>query len=213
MSSPHPERIVRYGAAIRINHWIVAISFVLLALSGLALFHPALFWLTNLFGGGPWTRILHPFIGCFMVAAFFLLGVKFWRDNALQQRDWIWLRKINDVVNNREQNLPEVGRYNGGQKLLFFTLVVCLACLLLSGIVIWRQYFSGYFSIGVVRLGALAHAFFGFVLICAIVVHIYAGIWVKGSIRAMTRGWVTPGWAWKHHRAWFREVTKGIQQR
>ena len=61
--------------------------------------------------------------------------------------------------------------------------------------------------------GALAHAFFAFVLICAIIVHIYAGIWVKGSIRAMTRGWVTPGWAWKHHRAWFREVTKGSQQR
>jgi formate dehydrogenase subunit gamma len=213
MTSPHPERIVRYSAATRINHWIVAISFVLLALSGLALFHPALFWLTALFGGGPWTRILHPFIGCFMVAAFALLGMKLWRDNLLQQRDWTWLREIKDVVNNREENLPEVGRFNGGQKLLYFIIVVCLACLLLSGIVIWRQYFSGYFSIGVVRLGALAHAFFGFVLICSIVVHIYAGIWVKGSIRAMTRGWVTLGWAWKHHRAWFREVTKGIQPR
>ena len=211
--SSHPDRIVRYSAATRINHWIIAISFVLLALSGLALFHPALFWLTGLFGGGPWTRILHPFIGCFMVAAFFLLGMKLWRDNALQQRDWTWLREIDDVVNNREQNLPEVGRYNGGQKLLFFTIIVCLTCLLLSGIVIWREYFSGYFSIGVLRLGALAHAFFAFVLICAIIVHIYAGIWVKGSIRAMTRGWVTPGWAWKHHRAWFREVTKGSQQR
>jgi formate dehydrogenase subunit gamma len=209
----HPERIVRYGTGTRINHWIVAISFVLLALSGLALFHPALFWLTALFGGGPWTRILHPFIGCFMVAAFTVLGMKLWRDNMLQQRDWTWLRNIKDVVNNREENLPEVGRYNGGQKLLFFTIVVCLACLLLTGIAIWRQYFSGYFSIGLVRLGALAHAFFGFVLICSIVVHIYAGIWVKGSIRAMTRGWVTLGWAWKHHRAWFREVTKGIQQR
>jgi formate dehydrogenase subunit gamma len=213
MNARDPERIERYGAATRINHWIVAISFVLLALSGLALFHPALFWLTNLFGGGPWTRILHPFIGCFMVAAFLLLSVKLWRDNMLQRRDWIWLRRIGDVVNNREQNLPEVGRYNGGQKVLFFTIIVCLTCLLLSGIVIWRQYFSGHFSVDLVRLGALAHAFFGFVLICAIIVHIYAGIWVKGSIRAMTRGWVTPGWAWKHHRAWFREVTRGIQQR
>ncbi len=213
MIPEHPERIVRYSAGTRINHWIVAISFVLLALSGLALFHPALFWLTALFGGGPWTRILHPFIGCFMVAAFTLLGMKLWGDNMLQQRDWIWLRNIKDVVNNREENLPDVGRYNGGQKLLFFTIVGCLACLLLTGIVIWRQYFSGYFPIGLVRLGSLAHAFFGFVLICSIIVHIYAGIWVKGSIRAMTRGWVTLGWAWKHHRAWFREVTKGIQQR
>jgi formate dehydrogenase subunit gamma len=213
MNPSNPDRIIRYAAGTRINHWIVAISFVLLALSGLALFHPALFWLTNLFGGGPWTRILHPFIGCVMVAAFYLLCVQFWRDNYLQQRDWIWLQKINDVVGNREENLPEVGRYNAGQKLLFFTLVVCLIGLLLSGILIWRVYFGEFFSIGVIRAGALLHAFFAFVLICSIIVHIYAGIWVKGSIRAMTRGWVTPGWAWKHHRAWFREVNKGIHSK
>ena len=212
MNPPNPKRIIRYSAGTRINHWIVAISFVLLALSGLALFHPALFWLTNLFGGGPWTRILHPFIGCIMAAAFYLLCVKFWRDNYLQPRDWIWLRKINDVVGNREENLPDVGRYNGGQKLLFFTLVVCLIGLLLSGIVIWRVYFAEFFSVGVIRAAALAHAFLAFVLICSIIVHIYAGIWVKGSVRAMTRGWVTPGWAWKHHRAWLREVGKGMHK-
>jgi formate dehydrogenase subunit gamma len=213
MSTRHTEEIVRYTAGTRINHWIVAISFVLLALSGLALFHPALFWLTNLFGGGPWTRILHPFIGCVMAAAFYLLCLKFWRDNHLQQRDWIWLRKINDVVGNREENLPEVGRYNAGQKLLFFTLVACLIVLLLSGIVIWRVYFSEFFAIGVIRAAAVLHAFFAFVLICSIIVHIYAGIWVKGSVRAMTRGWVTPGWAWKHHRAWFREVSKDMHSK
>jgi len=213
MNPPNPNRIIRYSAGTRINHWIVAISFVLLALSGLALFHPALFWLTNLFGGGPWTRILHPFIGCVMAAAFYLLCVKFWRDNYLQPRDWIWLRKIDDVVANREQNLPDVGRYNGGQKLLFFTLVVCLIGLLLSGIVIWRVYFAEFFSVGVIRAAALLHAFLAFVLICSIIVHIYAGIWVKGSVRAMTRGWVTPGWAWKHHRAWFRDVSKGMHSK
>ena len=210
MNPPNPDRIIRYTAGTRINHWIVAISFVLLALSGLALFHPALFWLTNLFGGGPWTRILHPFIGCVMVAAFYLLAAHFWRDNLMQPRDWIWLRKIDDVVGNREENLPDVGRYNAGQKLLFFTLVVCLIVLLLSGIVIWRVYFSAFFPIGAIRAAALLHAFFAFVLIASIIVHIYAGIWVKGSIRAMTRGWVSPGWAWKHHRAWFREVGKGM---
>jgi formate dehydrogenase subunit gamma len=213
MNAHKSDAILRYTAGTRINHWIVAISFVLLALSGLALFHPALFWLTNLFGGGPWTRILHPFIGVFMVAAFVLLGATLWRDNYMQQRDWIWLKRIKDEITNREENLPEVGRYNAGQKLLFFTIVVCLIGLLLSGIVIWRSYFTAFFPIGVIRFAALLHAFCGFVLICAIIVHIYAGIWVKGSIRAMTRGWVSPGWAWKHHRAWFREVTKGIAQK
>jgi formate dehydrogenase subunit gamma len=205
--------ITRYAAGTRINHWIVAISFVLSALSGLAMFHPALFWLSSFFGGGPWTRILHPFIALVMVAAFSLLGVKFWKDNALQPRDWTWLRKIKDVVNNREEHLPDVGRYNAGQKLLFFTIVVCLTGLLFSGLVIWRAYFSWYFPIEVIRFAALLHALCAFALICAIVVHIYAAIWVKGSILAMTRGTVSYGWAWKHHRAWFREVTKGTQQK
>lgn len=209
MNTRTANAIIRYSAGMRIKHWIVAISFMLVALSGLALFHPALFWLTNLFGGGPWTRILHPFIGCVMVAAFLLFSMKLWRDNYLQQRDWIWLKKIKDVIGNREEQLPDVGRYNAGQKLLFFTIVVCLIGLLVSGIVIWRIYFSAFFAIGVIRFASLLHAFCAFVLICAIIVHIDAAFWTKGSIRAMTRGWVSPGWAWKHHRAWFREITKG----
>jgi len=201
--------IVRYTAGTRINHWIVAISFVLLALSGLALFHPALFWLTNLFGGGVWTRVLHPFIGLVMLFAFVFLAAKMWNDNRMQERDWRWLRQARDVVNNREENLPDVGRYNAGQKLLFWTIVLCLIGLLLSGIVIWRVYFSMVFPIWLIRFASLLHAVSAFVLICSIIVHIYAAIWVKGSVKAMTRGTVTPGWAWKHHRAWFREMSKG----
>ena len=61
-------------------------------------------------------------------------------------------------MNNREERLPEVGRYNAGQKLLFFVLVVCMIGLLLSGIVIWRAYFSLYFPVGVIRLASLVHA-------------------------------------------------------
>jgi len=206
------DEIVRYEPATRINHWIVAISFVLLALSGLALFHPALFWLTNLFGGGPWTRILHPFIGLVMVIAFVFLGAKLWHENVMQPRDWQWLRQIKDVVNNREDALPEVGKYNAGQNLLFYTIVLCLIGLLLSGIVIWRAYFAFYFPIEVIRFASLLHAFCAFVLICAIIVHIYAAIWVKGSVKAMTRGTVSYGWAYKHHRSWFRDVTKPSQK-
>ncbi len=209
----HPERsIVRYPPATRINHWLVAICFVLAALSGLAMFHPAIFWLSGLFGGGPWTRVLHPFIGVAMVLLFTGLAVKFWTDNYLYDRDWQWLRKIRDVVSNREDRLPEVGKYNAGQKLLFFTLVACLTGLLLTGVVIWRAYFSVWFPIEVIRFAALLHAVFAFVLICSIIVHIYAAIWVKGSVTAMTRGTVTPGWAWKHHRLWFREITRVMKR-
>lgn len=207
------DTLERYSAEERTNHWFVAIAFVLAALSGLALFHPALFWLSNLFGGGPWTRILHPFIALVMLVAFLFMAAAFWKDNRLQDRDWAWLRQIKDVVNNREERLPEVGRYNGGQKLLFFAIVVCLIGLLLSGIIIWRAYFSIYFPIGLIRFGSVVHAVCAWALICAIIVHIYAAFWVKGSVDAMTRGTVTPGWAWKHHRAWFRDITHATNPR
>lgn len=197
--------IERYTSNERTNHWIVAIAFVVTALSGLALFHPALFWLSALFGGGTWTRILHPFLALVMMIAFAVLASRMWSSNKMEQRDWQWLRQSRDVVNDREERLPEVGRYNAGQKLMFFWLVICAIVLLLSGFVIWREFFSAYFSSGVVRFAGVLHALFAFLIVCAIVVHIYSAFWVKGSVRAMTRGTVTPGWAWKHHRAWFRD--------
>jgi formate dehydrogenase subunit gamma len=204
----NPDLIVRYTANERTNHWITAISFVLLALSGLAMFHPSMFWMSALFGGGQWTRILHPFIGIVMFVSFMILALRFWRHNYLDADDRQWLRQMNDVLANREDKLPEVGRYNAGQKLLFFVMVLCLLLLLLSGIVIWRAYFSFYFPIEVIRVAAVIHAFTAFVLICGIIVHIYAALWIKGSVRAMVRGTVTLGWARKHHPKWFRESIK-----
>jgi formate dehydrogenase subunit gamma len=196
--------ILRYRAGLRTNHWLVAIAFILAALSGLALFHPALFGLSGLFGGGPWTRILHPYIGLFMLLVFLFLAGTVGADNRMQPRDWAWLRQYRDVVNNREDRLPEVGRYNAGQKVIFYAIIVCLAGLLLSGLAIWRAYFS--FPVGLIRAAAVIHAVCALALICVIIVHVYAAIWVKGSIHAMTAGTVTPGWAWRHHRVWFREM-------
>ena len=55
-----PGTVARYTPGARANHWLNAIILILLALSGMALFHPALFFLTDLFGGGVWARIIHP---------------------------------------------------------------------------------------------------------------------------------------------------------
>jgi formate dehydrogenase subunit gamma len=208
MKQTDPNLIVRYTPNERTNHWITAISFVLLAISGLAMFHPSMFWLSALLGGGQWTRILHPFIGVVMFVSFLVLALRFWHHNYLDESDYQWLRQMNDVLANREDKLPPIGRYNAGQKLLFFVMVACLLLLLASGVVIWRRYFSFYFPIDVIRLAAVVHAASAFVLIIGIVVHVYAALWVKGSLGAMVRGTVTLGWARKHHPRWFRESIK-----
>ena len=199
----------RYSAGQRLNHWITAITFLLLSLSGLALFHPSMFWFAQFFGGGTWTRILHPYAGVVMFASFGLLALQFWHHNLLSRNDVQWLKQISDVVQNREERLPEVDRYNAGQKLLFWVMVVTMPTLLISGIVIWRPWFAPYFTIDAVRIAALLHALCAFVMISGIIVHIYAAIWVKGTMRAMIRGTVTRPWAAKHHPGWYRRLLRG----
>ena len=200
--------VVRYFANERINHWFVAITFIMLALSGLALFHPAFFFLTNFFGGGPWTRILHPFIGVVMFVSFLGLVVKFWGDNYITDVDLEWQKHLGDIIANKAHNLPEIGKYNIGQKYLFWSLVAIIPLLMLSGFIIWRPYFAPIFPISIIRLGLLVHALAAFVAIAAIIVHVYAAIWTKGSLRAMIRGTVTAAWARHHHPAWYKEISK-----
>lgn len=198
----------RYNASERSNHWAVALLFILAGLSGLALFHPALFWLSNLFGGGPWTRILHPFIGVGMFVLFVVMAFRFAGRNRIKARDREWLSRWRDVAGNREENLPPVGKYNGGQKLLFWVLIASMLILVLSGVVMWHEYFSGFFAVGAIRLASLLHAIAAFVLVTSIIVHVYAAIWVKGSVRAMLYGKVSQAWARKHHSAWYDEMRK-----
>ncbi|SFU06857.1 formate dehydrogenase subunit gamma [Pseudomonas marincola] len=205
--------IQRYGAGDRTNHWLVALLFILAGLSGLALFHPALFWLTHLFGGGPWTRILHPIMGVAMFVLFAWLVLRFIGHNMIDANDRKWLSQIGDVVNNHEEMLPPVGRYNGGQKLLFWVLLLCMLVLLVTGVVIWREYFSHLFGIELIRLSVLLHALAAFVLIASIIIHVYAGIWVKGSMGAMLTGWVSRGWARKHHAQWYKEQVSKQEQK
>ncbi len=202
------KTIERYSANERTKHWIVAISFIMLTTSGLALFHPIFFWMGNLFGGGVWTRILHPFFGMIMLIAFCFFAFPLWKDNKIRSYDLEWIKHIKDVFLKKEEKLPKIDKYNAGQKLLYHFLLICMIILFLSGIIIWRSYFSSYFAIFMIRCASLFHSLFAFMLICAIIVHIYAAIWVKGSIQAMTRGNVTFLWALKHHRLWLNKINQ-----
>ncbi len=205
---PHSTRpgITRYEPDQRANHWLTVIFFVLLAASGLAFFHPAFFFLSHLLGGPVWARILHPWVGLLMFASFIVLAVGMWGRNKWAPNDRQWMRQLDDVVMNRDDRMPPIGKYNPGQKLLFYVMILSMVVLLVTGIVIWRSVFGLTFPVPVHRVAVLLHAFFAFVLIAGIFVHIYAAIWVKGSVGAMVRGSVTHAWARHHHPGWYQEV-------
>jgi formate dehydrogenase subunit gamma len=207
---PKTTIVDRYTAGARINHWITAITLILLALSGFALFHPSLFFLTALFGGGQWTRIIHPFMGVVLVVSFLGLFLRFVWYNFPNTDDFRWLARIGAVLNGDEEKLPEIGRYNAGQKIVFWAMTFLITILVLSGLGLWDTYFSQYLTIEMKRLSAVIHAVAAVAIVTVWIVHVYAAIWVRGTVRAMTRGSVTGGWAWRHHRKWLRrEVDAG----
>ncbi|QKJ85087.1 Formate dehydrogenase O gamma subunit [Paramixta manurensis] len=200
------ERIVRYSAPERINHWIVAFCFVFAALSGLGFFFPSFNWLMNVLGTPQLARILHPFVGVIMFAAFLIMFFRYWKHNLIDREDIIWAKNIHKIAQNEE--VGDTGRYNFGQKCVFWAAIFSLLLLLASGIVIWRPWFAGAFPIPLIRLALMAHSFAAVGLIIVIMIHIYAALWVKGTITAMVEGWVTSAWAKKHHPRWYRAVAQ-----
>ncbi|WP_420473311.1 formate dehydrogenase subunit gamma [Noviherbaspirillum sp. ST9] len=200
-----PKDLPRYKASERANHWVVGMCFILLALSGLAFFHPAFFPLTQLFGSPTWTRILHPYVGVLMAVSFLSIFLRFKHLNKITQADKEWLAKAKNMVDGNDHDMPEQGKYNGGQKVMFWALAACMLLMTASGLLIWRAWFG--FDVNVVRLGAVVHAAIGAAMIGFIMVHVYAAIWVKGTVRAMWYGTVTRAWAKQHHRDWYRQMT------
>src|SRR6516225_3638400 len=110
----NPVTVDRYTAGARVNHWIGAVCLVLLALSGLSFFHPSLFFLNGLFGGGQSARAIHPWFGVVLFFSFCGLFIRFWRANLWRREDGTWLARLRDVMTGHEENLPEIGKYNAG---------------------------------------------------------------------------------------------------
>ncbi len=209
--SRHLMALAQGRAQQCMNHWVTAIMLVLLALSGLALFHPAFFFLTNLFGGGSWTRILRPYFGIVLTLSFGTLARRFWTQNRISIADYEWMHHIRDTLAMRDNALPEAGRYNAGQTYLFWTMVLVIALLFAGGVVIWQPRFASLFPATLLRIAMLVPELAAFVLIAGIIVHIYTAISIKRSIRVMTRGTVTVAWAQQHHAGWYRETGRSAK--
>jgi formate dehydrogenase subunit gamma len=138
--------LTRNTAAARINHWITGGCFVLLMLSGLSMFDPTLFFLSQLFGGGQSARAIHPLIGIVLVISYAGLIVQFWRDNLWSRDDIAWMGAISHVLSNDEEGVPEVDRFNAGQKFVFWSMALLVPVLFVTGVMIWDVYFSSYTS-------------------------------------------------------------------
>jgi formate dehydrogenase subunit gamma len=201
------DLLLRHPAHTRVVHWAAAAFFVLAFLYGFAIYTPWLFrWLTPLFGGGPMTRLLHPWFSLGFVACFAFQVVNWLQPMVWTDDDSRWMRRLREYVANTDTREPDyVDFFNGGQKVYFWAIVASGLVFLVSGIPMW---FPGAFGRPLVAVCYVLHDLAALVMLVGFIAHIYEGTAAQpGTFRSMTRGTVERRWAWTHHPAWYRRVT------
>jgi formate dehydrogenase subunit gamma len=201
------RQIVRYDLRERAVHAVAALSYVYLLLTGLAFWTPALYWLAAVLGGGYLSRLLHPWVGLVFTAAVLVMFAGWRRDMKAAPEDVAWRRAMRHYVRNEDAQVPPAGRFNYGQKLLFWVMVAGAAALLVSGLVMWGVAAVPW-ELRALRYGAvLIHAVAALVTIGAFIVHLYMGIAVvPGGLSAIVHGTVSTEWARHHHPLWFSRL-------
>ena len=200
------QKLVRFSFAERATHWVAALSFLYAAFSGLALWSPHLFWLSSVLGGGETVRRWHPWGGVLFGVALGLMFRNWAREMKLDADDKVWLANAHKYAVHDEEGLPEPGRFNAGQKMLFWVQSLAVIVLIATGVVLWFPEATA----RTLRLAAiLVHPAVAVLSIGGIIIHIYMGTAaVPGALRGMIQGWVRPGWAASHHPKWYRDISK-----
>jgi len=179
----------------------VAFAFVYLALTGLSLWTQGLFWLASVFGGGEAVRWGHPWGGVIFVVALSAMFLKWAQDMKIDGDDKLWLRNVRKYAIHLEQGLPEPGRFNAGQKLLFWFQSGAAVFLLTSGVVLW---FPEAMPRGLRLAAVLVHPVAAVGSIAGIILHIYMATVATPGTRGMIVGWVPTEWAASHYPKWYR---------
>jgi formate dehydrogenase subunit gamma len=207
-------RILRYTFKERATHWVAAFSYIYLLLSGLAFWSPSLFWLAAVLGGGQLSRILHPWMGLIFAAAVIYMYVLWANQMRMTETDKAWWRSLGYYVRNQDDKLPPAGRYNAGQKLLFWGFFVCGLLLLLSGVVLWFPEMIPW-SLRYLRyLAVLVHASSALITIGLFMIHVYMGVFAeRGAFGSVIRGDVSVDFAKRYHPGWYEEVVRSSAPR
>jgi formate dehydrogenase subunit gamma len=208
--APTGRLIERFNAVERTSHWVMAISFVFLALSGMIILwgkYLILPWLG--YTGFSWLTVisknLHNFVGplfIFSIVVAFLIYVK---DNLWRAGDFKWITHFGGMFSGNE--LPS-GRFNGMEKAWFWGGLVILGTVLsVTGLILdfpnWNQGREAMQQANVIHIVA------ALLFIAGALGHIYMGVFTEGAYRGMRDGYVDETWAKEHHSIWYEEVKQG----
>ena len=208
VSSGFSGRLIeRFGSIERFAHWLAAVSFIVLGLSGLNLtFGKSL--LLPLIGPEAFTtvsqagKIAHNYVSFAFVLGISLMFVMWVKDNFPHPRDLVWLAKGGGIVGSAH---PPAGRFNFGQKLIFWSVILGGAGLSVTGYILMFPF--QFADLAGMQLAGIVHGLIGVVLVAIIIAHIYIGtLGMEGAFDAMGTGKVDVNWAKEHHSVWVENV-------
>ncbi len=223
--------VQRFASIERIGHWLLAFSFIVLALTGLNLLYGREF-IIPLLGKEAYAGItllgkqVHGYVAFAFMAGLILIFINWVRDNFPHPRDIVWLLKGGGLFVKGVH--PSSKKFNAGQKIIFWLVILGGASISLSGIALMFPFetamfaktfnFLNMFGAGLPtevsamdeqKYASLWHSIMALFLICVILAHIYIGsIGMEGAIDAVTTGRVDVNWAREHHDIWAEEAIR-----
>ena len=222
------QMIQRFGSFERLGHWILAVSFIILALTGLNLLYGRQF-LIPVFGPETYAslaylgKLTHNYVAFAFMLGLVIIFVNWVRHNLPHPRDLAWLAKGGGVLVKGVHTSAK--KFNAGQKIVFWLVISGGVSISLSGLALMFPFESAMFAktfiflnnfgfnlptaltpIQEMQYQSLWHAIMALFLICVIIAHIYIGsVGMEGAIDSMTSGDVDMNWAKEHHDLWVEE--------
>ncbi len=201
------ERILRFVAIDRIVHWLLAIVFIILAITGLTLLFGR-FVLLPLIGADAFGAVanlfkpVHDYLSPVFLVSLIALTVRFASKNLPARGDLKWLTSGGGIVGKTHAS---AGYFNAGEKIWFWSVVLFGIGVSISGLVLLFPLFG--LSREIMQIVLNIHGIAAVLFIGGALAHIYIGtIGTEGSLESMTTGYVDTNWAEAHHDRWYEKV-------
>ncbi|MEA2909927.1 MAG: formate dehydrogenase subunit gamma [Bradyrhizobium sp.] len=200
------QKILRFKAFERFSHWLTAVSFVVLGLTGLNITFGKIL-LLPLIGPDAFAKVsqaakyAHDFTSFSFMAGLILIAVIFFRDNLLEKVDIDWLKQGGGFIKNKH---APAGRFNLGEKLVYWLSLAAGIAVSVSGFLLLFPFFGT--DIAEMQLAQVVHAVVAVLFVALILAHIYIGtLGMEGAFEAMGTGEVDLNWAKEHHDLWLAQ--------
>jgi formate dehydrogenase subunit gamma len=197
------QKIVRFKAFERFSHWLTAVSFVILGLTGLNITFGKIL-LLPVIGPGAFSSVseaakyAHNFTSFSFVAGLILIIVIFFKDNIPEKVDLEWLKQGGGFIKNKH---APAGRFNPGEKAIYWLSLAAGVVVSVSGFVLLFPFFGT--DIADMQIAQGVHAIVAVLFVALILGHIYIGtLGMEGAFEAMGTGEVDLNWAKEHHDIW-----------